>query len=500
MYSRAWGVTELLRRTGSVGLRVHGSLLASLIGLILDSELLLTLRLLRLTGTPAAHLELLVARLLLGGVDNRWRLNVLLHLVRLGLEVLLSELWRHNGQFSGLGFLKGLRKSGRLLLLVFSHLFLWHFVLASWNSGWDGLPVYFDWFLALRHLTDVLNLSRIGHLLEDSVFYGSSTRLLSCSGGSSSPVSTTASFDLLGHGTADLSGSTEKGSLMHLAVLWSVAASMRVDVMSFHVLAVDTTSDSGIGVPVSISMERRPPEEGELGRVGKPSGALLHLSEFGIEFLELACSQRLHLLLLYLHCKSRIGSPRSTGTRDCRHDGALLAQVLYLLNHLLLFAVEDRIQSKGLPSLFEFALHDGFVEVLGHLDEFLFYLQVRWFAGGSHLFIVTVDLLGHAILHGVVFKHLLAILCSKGGEVLHELLFEQVLVDFLLSQDLAFVLQVVHDSLLLRELPRFDVVSEVVLLLGDEGNAHLVDLELLREGTLCAGEVVLHRLVKLSPR
>jgi len=213
----------------------------------------------------------------------------------------------------------------------------------------------------------------------------------------------------------------------------------------------------------------------------------------------LASSQGLHLLLLYLHRKSRIGSPRSTGTRDCRHDGSLLAQVLSLLNQLLLFAVEDRIQSKRLPSLFEFTLHDGFVQVLGHLDKFLFYLQVGWFAGGSHLFIVTVDLLGHAVLHSVVFEHLLAILRSKGGEVLHELLFKQVLVDFLLSQHLAFVLQVVNDSLLLRKMPRFNVVSEVVLLLGDEGNAHLVDLELLRESTFCTSEVVLHRLVELSP-
>lgn len=72
---------------------------------------------------------------------------------------------------------------------------------------------------------------------------------------------------------------------------------MRVDVESFHVLPVHSSTSSGLSVRITVSMECRFPEIGGQRRVGEPSRAQLEILKLGIELLPLVVIQ-LSLLLL----------------------------------------------------------------------------------------------------------------------------------------------------------------------------------------------------------
>lgn len=57
--------------------------------------------------------------------------------------------------------------------------------------------------------------------------------------------------------TSDLDCSSKQCSLVNLTVLWSISTRVRVDVMSFQILAIDTTTNRWICVAITISVEWR---------------------------------------------------------------------------------------------------------------------------------------------------------------------------------------------------------------------------------------------------
>lgn len=123
-------------------------------------------------------------------------------------------------------------------------------------------------------------------------------------------------------------------------------------------------------------------------------------------------------------------------------------------------------------------------------------LEVSWLASNCHFFEVGVKALGSS----VVYRILCTLHAILSRPILHLVLVLEVLVDLVSDQSLVFCLEVLDQFLFLCFLGSHHRVSELVLLLSDEGNSHLVDLGMLvGEGLAVGDEVSLDRRVELSP-
>lgn len=87
---------------------------------------------------------------------------------------------------------------------------------------------------------------------------------------------------------------------MNLTEFRSIATRMRINVMSFHVLTVNASSNRWISISVSISMEGWFSKIGCQGRIRKPSRTQFKIFQFLFQFLLLFLSQLSILLILGL--------------------------------------------------------------------------------------------------------------------------------------------------------------------------------------------------------
>ena len=81
-----------------------------------------------------------------------------------------------------------------------------------------------------------------------------------------------------------------------LLILWLISPGMRVDIMRFHVLTVDSTSDSWVCVAVTVGMEGRFPKVGSDCRIWQPSAGMFHLMNFLFNIFKLLGGLRSLLL------------------------------------------------------------------------------------------------------------------------------------------------------------------------------------------------------------
>lgn len=122
--------------------------------------------------------------------------------------------------------------------------------------------------------------------------------------------------------------------------------------------------------------------------------------------------------------------------------------------------------------------------------------KVPWLTSHSHFLEVGVKTLGGSVLHGILGT-LHSVLSRP---VFHLVLVLEVLVDLVSDQGLVFRLKVLYEFLLLCFLCSHQRISKLVLLLGDEGDSHLVDLGMLiGEGLAVRNKVLLNGWVKLTP-
>ena len=111
---------------------------------------------------------------------------------------------------------------------------------------------------------------------------------------------------------------------MHLGVQGLIAARMRVNVVSLHILTIDATANRRIRVAVTVRMEWRFGEVRLQCRVRQPARGQLQLGQFVIEFFHLFIGQIVQLILLNFGGKDSISPLACTMRGHVRGGSALL--------------------------------------------------------------------------------------------------------------------------------------------------------------------------------
>ena len=81
--------------------------------------------------------------------------------------------------------------------------------------------------------------------------------------------------------------SLKNSCLEYLLVLGLVAAGVRINIVRLHVLAIDSTTDGWVGIPVSVGVKGGLPEVGSYSRVRQPSAGVLHLMNLLLDIFHL---------------------------------------------------------------------------------------------------------------------------------------------------------------------------------------------------------------------
>lgn len=317
---------------------------------------------------------------------------------------------------------------------------------------------------------------------------------------------------------------------MNLTVLGLVGARVRVDIVSLQILSVDAASDSRIRVSVTVRMEGRLAEIGKESGVREPPRALLQLFQLGVHLCNLLVTQLLKNFLLCFLELSLLLAGANAG--HLRQHGALVLNTE--VTFLFLGALQNGQQSNLAPNFARLTLDNCVMELLWHYDFMvvkILALKISRRTCSSDFSIeavrfncllidrvpadLNVCVLAYQIspsggslrpgliitnLNERILLHLFAILRRESSEVLHELLFYLIPIDFALNLVLVFSCQVLDNLLFFRNKFVTHVISVVVLLLSDVVDAHLVDLVLFDEGSLGRREVVLDGRVELTPR
>ena len=104
--------------------------------------------------------------------------------------------------------------------------------------------------------------------------------------------------------------------------------------------------------------------------------------------------------------------------------------------------------------------------------------------------------LRHAVLLEVVLRGLISVF---GGEVGHQVLVFEVLINLFLDQSLILILQIFNDLLTFGNISFRMRIPEIILLLRDEFDAHFIDLVFLLESSLVCREIIFDWWIKFSP-
>lgn len=84
-----------------------------------------------------------------------------------------------------------------------------------------------------------------------------------------------------------VSGSCDNSCTKDLSELWMVIATLRVDIMSFHILTINSASNGRIGISVTVRVKSGLTKIGRDSRIRQPSAHMLHLMDLMLDVLQL---------------------------------------------------------------------------------------------------------------------------------------------------------------------------------------------------------------------
>lgn len=126
-------------------------------------------------------------------------------------------------------------------------------------------------------------------------------------------------------------GSCNNSCTKDLSELWMIIPTLRVDIMSLHILTINSTSNGRIGISVSVRVKSGLTKIGRDSRIRQPSAHMLHLMNLMLDVFQLfgsLCSLLLvclisllqfHLFLRLLFFLTLFDLQSSTVLRTVRH-------------------------------------------------------------------------------------------------------------------------------------------------------------------------------------